>query len=130
MLPDLYEAEQKIQEYWSRKMQEKFLEWLTEEGKKRGLMSDRAICKATDLSPSVISKARTGTQPIGWEACSRIAEALDIPTHVVLARAGHMENPRDKWDVETEELIEKFVMLSPRDREEIMILVRLKSQKQ
>lgn len=110
-------------------MQEKFLDWLTEEGKKRGLMSDRAICKATDLSPSVISKARTGTQPIGFEACARIAEAFNIPTHVVLARAGHIDNPREKWDVETEELIEKFVTLSPRDREEIMMLVRLKSQR-
>ena len=110
-------------------MQEDFLDWLTEEGVKRGLMSDRAICRATDLSPSVISKARTNTQPVGMEACTRIAEAFDIPTHVVLARAGHMENVRDKWDVETEELIEKFVTLSPRDREEIMMLVRLKSQK-
>jgi hypothetical protein len=109
-------------------MQEDFLEWLTEEGKKRGLQSDRQICAYCNLSPSVVSKARTGTQPIGWEACVRIADAYDVPPHVVLVKAGHMDAPLEDFDAQTEELIELFNRLSKRDREEIMTLVRMKNQ--
>jgi hypothetical protein len=105
-------------------MQEKFLEWLTAEAKTRGLQSDRMICKVSGLSPSVISKARLGYQPIGWDACTRIAEAFNIPQHVVLVRAGLMDPPKEDWDNEAEEMVSLFTQLSKRDRKLILSLAK------
>jgi hypothetical protein len=108
-------------------MQEEFLKWLSEEGKKRGLHNDRRLCLAAGLSPSVISKARLDTQPIGWEACLKFAEALQVPESVVLVKAGHIPPPKPDWDSLTEELVDIFQRLSKKDKEELMFLARYKA---
>jgi len=107
-------------------MQEKFFEWLEVEAQSRGLYNDRMIAKAADLSPSVLSKARTNYQAIGWEACIKIADALQVPHQVTLVLAGHIEAEDSEWDAQTEELVSAFSKLSKKDREEILLLLRYK----
>ena len=108
-------------------MQEKLLEWIDKEAPARGFHNDRAVAQAADLSPSVFSKTRKGYQPLGWEACIKIANAFNVPQHVVLVLGGHIDEPRKGWDAETEEIIDLYSKLSEKDREEILFLLRLKS---
>ena len=108
-------------------MQEELLNWLDIEGPKRGLNNDLAICDAAGLSTSVISKSRTGYQLIGWEACIKIAKAMGVPAQVVLIKGGHLEPMADDWDPETVEMVELFADMQHTDREEILMLLRLKN---
>lgn len=109
-------------------MQTKLLEWIDEEAPKRGLYNDRMICKAAGLTPSVLSKARSGYQPIGWEACLKIADAFSVPQQVTLVLGGHIDPPKNNWSHETEELLSLFANMDAKDREEIMLLIRHKAK--
>ena len=108
-------------------MQEELLNWLDEEGPKRGLYNDRIISDKAGLSPSTISKSRTGFQPIGIKACIKIAEAMGVPKQVVLVLGGYIDEGA-QWDAEIEELVELFTNISDSDRREILMLLRMKNQ--
>ena len=104
-----------------------FLDWLDGILSQKG-MTDYQLAKAANISHTVISKARSGLQPIGWEACSAIARALEIPQSEVLIMAGHLERPRDhvpgqaEWD-------DLYDRLTKEDREELMAMARLKVER-
>jgi len=110
-------------------IQEQLLKWLEEEGPKRGLWNDSLISARAGISASVISKARTGLQAIGWEACIKIAEAMGVPAQVVLVIGGHLEPEDKEWSAETSELVSVFANLSEADKNEIMMLIRLKNSR-
>jgi transcriptional regulator with XRE-family HTH domain len=108
----------------SQKNSAGFLEWLDKILLQRGI-TDSQLAKQAGISHTVISKARSGLQPIGWEACTAIAKALEIPQSDVLIIAGHLERPpayvegKAEWDA----LYDK---LSTEDLEEMMALGQLK----
>lgn len=92
------------------------------------IASDRKLALKADISSSTISKARTGMQEIGWEACVKIADALGVSRQIVLVKAGHLDAPTDDWDAETEELVDLFANVAPEDREMILLILRHKAQ--
>jgi transcriptional regulator with XRE-family HTH domain len=67
----------------------KFLAWLNIQLDAKG-WSDYQLAKKAGIAHSVLSKARSGVRPIGWDACVSIAEALDLPPELVLQEAGHL----------------------------------------
>lgn len=107
-------------------LQEKLLNWLDVEGPKRGLNNDRDIALRAGISPSVISKARTGFQPIGWDACVKLAKPFGVSGQSILVLGGHLDAAKDYFDPETEELIEKFAQLDEPGRQEILMILRYK----
>jgi len=110
-------------------MQKEFLEWLEKEAKGRGLASDRMISKFANISPSIISRVRNKQSPIGWEACTKIADAFNVPKHVVLMKAGHIDPPKHMYDADADQLVNMFQQLSKEDKEEIIHIVKFKANK-
>jgi len=109
-------------------MQTELIEWLDDKLRER-FMNDRQLAIRADISPSMISKVRQGKQDMGWEACIKIADALNIPPLVVLVKAGYIDPPDQDWDPETEELVRMFAKVSKKDRAEILLLLRHKLEK-
>ena len=109
-------------------MQSELLNFIDEWSEKDpSVSSDRKLALKADISPSTISKARTGMQEIGWEACIKIADALGVSPQVVLVKAGHLEPPNAEWDADTEELVRLFAGVDPEDREMVMMILRHKA---
>ncbi len=67
----------------------KLMAWLDDELRKRE-WSDYRLAKKANLAPSVISKARNNARPMGWKACTAIANALYVPLQTVLELAGYL----------------------------------------
>jgi len=65
---------------------DKFIEWLYKELKSRN-MSQRQFALLAGLSPGTISHVLGGSRNPGLDFCEKIAEALDIPTILVLEKA-------------------------------------------
>ena len=111
----------------NQKSSSAFLEWLDNILRQKN-MTDYQLAKRAEISHSVLSKARAGMQSIGWDACTAIATALEIPQSEVLIMAGHLEKPpkyvpgQAEWDA----LYEK---LSVEDREELIAMARLKTER-
>lgn len=103
-----------------------FMEWLQSELDKRN-WSSYELTKRAGLSHSVMSKARLDKQPLGWEACAKIAKALDMPPEEVLRRAGYLP-PVPTAEAELEELAHLFSQLSLDDRKRILSIARTFSQ--
>lgn len=101
-----------------------FIEWLDVELDQRG-WSDYKLAKVAHISHPVISKARAGLQPIGWDACVRIADALELPPHLVLEKAGLLPpSPLSQSDPELDELAFLFQQLLEEDRARILSIAR------
>lgn len=105
----------------------KFLEWLNTEEDKRG-MTDYQVAKHAGIAPSVLSKARSGIQAIGWDACVAIAKALDLPPVHVLEKAGHL--PETKTSPLNDEIIYLMGELPLDEQNEILAIARMKIEKQ
>jgi|SaaInl7_200m_RNA_FD_contig_41_647226_length_529_multi_5_in_0_out_0_1 hypothetical protein len=110
-------------------LQNELLTWLDKEMERRHL-NDSLLLKRAELSHSVISKARNDIQEIGWEACIRIADALNLPPQTVLVKAGHLPQPKDSWTPEEEEMIRLFAQVDPTDRDMILGILRHRLQKE
>lgn len=98
-----------------------FIAWLDDELEERG-WSDLQLAKRAGISHPVLSKARSGNQAIGWEACVKIARALDLPPTLVLEKAGLL--PESTADPELEELAYLFQQLPEADRQRILAIAR------
>lgn len=99
---------------------ERFIFWIDEHLERLG-WSDRQLALRAGIAPSVISKARSGLRPIGWEACLAIANALNLPPELVLQKAGHLP-PTDQADIS--ELAHLFQQLGPEDRQRVLDIAR------
>lgn len=86
-------------------MPAEFWEWLNRELDNLS-WSDRRLAEAAGLSNSVISRARTGTQAMSWDALAAIADALRQPRHYILQLAGLLPRVRGEPDPEWVSLID------------------------
>lgn len=83
-------------------MPEAFWAWLDAQLDTRG-WSDRELADNAGIANSVISKARSGIQPIGYDACKAIGTALGVTDEFILRLAGLINKPtgwtaeRDEW---------------------------------
>ena len=106
----------------------KFITWLDGETSKRGL-SDAQLAKKAGISHPVISKARSGIQPIGWEACVAIATALELPPDTVLIKAGLLPAKAEESPL-NDEIIYLMGTLPLDDQTEILNIARMKLERQ
>ena len=106
----------------------KFLSWLDREMSKKG-WSDAQLAKKAGISHPVISKARSGIQPIGWEACVAIATALELPPETVLREAGLLPK-KTKEDPLNQEILFLVGKLPLEDQQEILEIARMKLERQ
>jgi transcriptional regulator with XRE-family HTH domain len=100
-----------------------FIDWLDRELAERG-WNDYQLAHRAGLSHSVISKARRGHTP-RWEACAAIAGALRLPAELVFRRAGLLP-PLPEDESALAELRALIPQLTPRDRQELVQIARLK----
>jgi hypothetical protein len=78
-----------------KKLPDDFLPWL--DSRLRDLdMNDLQLSQKAKVAKSVISKARSGVQGIGWDAGLAIAQAINIPPEVVLRRLALLPPPANK----------------------------------
>jgi len=92
-------------------------------------LTDNKLAKRARLSPSVISKARSGYQGIGWEASAAIARTLNLPPEIVFRKAGLLPPQDDERSLDVEELLILFSGLDMDDKEELLQLARLKLER-
>src|SRR5262245_5619598 len=81
-------------------------------------LSERELLRRADLSSGVISRARNGYQPIGYEACDKIADYLGVSSELVFRLAGLLPKPPD-FNPEVEMLAEQIETLPSDDQDEI-----------
>lgn len=105
-------------------MPHEFWEWLDAVIEQYG-PSERKFAEKVGIAPSVISKARTNTQPMSWEACKAIAEFVGIPPEKVFRLAGLLPKPPD-WQPEFDEWMGLFQDLPEEDRAELLAIARMK----
>ena len=102
---------------------EKFIRFLDKELAARG-WTDYQLAKRAGISPSVISRARTGTLP-KWEASERIAHAFQIPVETVFRMAALL--PPLSIDSEKMGLLSYyFAKLDEEEQEEVLDFVQAK----
>ena len=104
-----------------------FFMWLDAQLREKG-WSDRQFAAIAGISQSVISKARTGIQGIGWDASVSMARALNLPPEEILYRIGLLPKPsgytlgQSEWD-------DLYERLTKEDREELLAMARLKVER-
>ena len=109
----------------NEKIQVALLEWIDENAQKKGFKSDRQLAIAADLSASAISKARRGTQKLGYDACSRIAEAMGVSRQLTLTLGGHLE-PEPEWTPEITQVVYAFMELpDDKTRKQALDMIRI-----
>jgi len=101
-------------------MPKEFWDWFNEKLNTRSL-SDRRLAEMAGLSNSVISRARTGSQAMGWDALVAVADALQTPREEVLRLAGLLLR-LPTHDPEVEELVHLFRQLKGDDRRDMLDL--------
>lgn len=109
------------------KMPAVFFEWLDALLRQRELNDNQLAIKA-GISNSVISKARTGLQPIGYEALAKIADALYVPRPTVWQLAGY-DRPAAEATPARDEWVGLFDLLTPDDHAELLAIARLKADR-
>jgi transcriptional regulator with XRE-family HTH domain len=95
-------------------------------------LTDSQLSKKAGITHSVISRARSGHQGIGYEAGIAIALALDIPPEVVLKKLELLpaSNQDSQRGILIDEMLHIFSNLSERDQEELLQMARLKGERQ
>lgn len=99
-----------------------FFVWLDRRLDELGLNDNRLAIKA-GISNSVISKARSGLQPIGFDACKKLAGPLGVSTEHILRLAGHLE-PEPGWSPERDEWNHLFGAITDEQREMLLTTAR------
>jgi hypothetical protein len=103
-----------------------FWRWFDERRKQPEFdLSDSGVASKAKIAQSVISKARSGAQPIGYEALGKIADALQTPRMTVWALAG-LVDPKEALTPEQAALNAMFDELSEMDREEVLAGIRVR----
>lgn len=105
-------------------MPPEFWEWFDERQRDLGL-NDSAVARLAVIAHSVISKARSGMQPIGHEALAKIAPVLDSSVATAYAMAGYIDK-RDALTPEQAALLSVFGDLDEVDREEVLAIMRVR----
>ena len=108
-------------------MPTEFFDWLDEKEADL-LLNDRQLSLSAGLASSVISKARSGIQAISWDACDRIARALNVPSETVFRLAGLLPTEKE-FDPEIEEIMGLLEKLGEDDREDILKLLQTKAER-
>jgi transcriptional regulator with XRE-family HTH domain len=108
---------------------ESFFTWLEDMMAARDL-NDRRLSMRAGISCSVLSKARTSAQPIGFEACLALAKALYVPATLVFQKAGLLPPAPLPPSREVSEFEFLFAELPEADQEDLLMLARLKAQRQ
>lgn len=103
-----------------------FWRWFDERQKDFDL-NDSGVAGKAKIAQSVISKARSGVQPIGYEALSKIADALETPVTTVFALAGLID-AKEALSPEKAALNSMFDDLSELDREEVLAIIRVRAK--
>lgn len=103
--------------------------WHWFDGKQRELfLSDRQIANKAKISNSVISKARNGVSPIGFEALAKIAKAFDTRVSTVYKLAGLLEED-EILSPEKAEFMKLLDTLSDQDQEELLAMMRVRAER-
>src|SRR4051812_18120119 len=110
----------------SKEMPQQFWAWFDVQQKELGL-NDSQVARLARVAHSVISKARNGMQPIGYEALSKIAPVLQTPISTAYALAGYIE-PGGALSPEKAALMAMFDELSDDDREEVLAIIRVRAR--
>ena len=97
---------------------EYFTVWLNHQLRMRG-WSDYHLARLAGISPSVFSKARSGSLP-RWDACVKIADALDLPAEYVFRQAGLLPIEDDDANGLKAALDAIYAKASERQREDIL----------
>lgn len=94
-------------------------------------LTDYALAKKAGIAHSVISKARSGVQGIGWDAGVAIASALNLPPEVILKKLELLpsSNPDRARSVLIDEMLHIFPELSESDQDELLQMARLKLER-
>lgn len=90
--------------------------------------SDRQMADAAGISHSVISKARSGTQPIGYDALQKIAAKFGLSTTEILRLAGRVGqdealSPAQKLWLSVFDDLDEF------DREELLGIAQARAKR-
>ena len=105
-----------------------FFKWLDKKLDDLGL-NDYQLSLRAGISNSVLSKARSGTQPIGYEACYAIADSLGERPETVMRLAGLL--PKEPgWSSEHAEWNDLFDKLNEENREELLALGKVKAKRE
>lgn len=100
-----------------------FLSWLDEKLREKG-WTDNQLAIHAGITHPVISKARSGIQPVGYEAGVKIAKALDIPPALFLEKAGLLP-PTSEMNKNEKELVFLFQQLHPDRQKEFIKMIRV-----
>jgi transcriptional regulator with XRE-family HTH domain len=93
-------------------------------------LTDYALAQKAGITHSVISRARSGQQGIGYEAGVAIAQALDLPPEIVLRKLELLPPAGpNRRSVLIDEMLSVFPDLSDADQEELLQLARLKLER-
>jgi transcriptional regulator with XRE-family HTH domain len=106
-------------------MTPEFWEWFESCKAALDLTTDRQAARKAGIASSVISKARTGVQPIGYEALAQIAKAFKTPTATVFRLAGLLEK-EEPLTPEKAAWAAVFDELTPMDQEELLAIMRVR----
>jgi len=102
-------------------LQPELLSWIDEREREHPILkNDRQLALAAGISPSVLSKARSGEQEIGMKACLAIAHAFNVPAWILLAKAGYIDHPEGDLDEKAAELVHIFMQL-PEDAQRRLV---------
>lgn len=90
--------------------------------------SDRQMAEAAKISHSVISKARSGTQPIGYDALVKIGSAFGLSAPMMLKLAGRTGQD-EALSPEQQAWLAIFDALDEIDREEMLAIGRARARR-
>ncbi|NPV77927.1 MAG: helix-turn-helix transcriptional regulator [Anaerolineae bacterium] len=100
--------------------------WLQQEREKRGLTQAK-LAKLANLNRAVINKIENNQSKPTVETLQSIANALNLPDEVVFRAAGFLRTPADTEY--QEEFFHLLSQLSPQERQEILELLRFKTER-
>lgn len=107
-------------------MNDKFSEWLTEQLNELG-WSYREFGRRIGTSHSYATNIANGSATADSQTLLRIAQALGVPIHVVLRKAGMLPDTIDPFDDPVvREIYDLLKVLPQRDRYEILEYTRLR----
>ena len=112
-----------------KRLPDDFLPWL--DTRLRDLdLNDQKLAIKAHIAPSVLSKARSGTQGIGWDAGVALARAINIPPEVMLRKLELLPmSSQGKHTALVDEILHIFPDLSEADQEEVLQIARLKLER-
>jgi hypothetical protein len=100
-----------------------FASWLDEELSQRG-WDEGQLSERSSVSVEALGKARRGA-PLSWEACVKIARALEVSPDVVLRKGGGLP-PTHEGEIDLEDWCKVLALLPPNERDELYQMAVIK----